>query len=40
MDALSVRTVSRKVIDRAFGDFQPSLFDEVLASDRANALAN
>jgi uncharacterized protein (TIGR03118 family) len=40
MDALSVRTVSRKVIDRAFGDFRPRLFDEVLASDLANALAN
>ena len=40
MDALSVRTVSRKVVDRAFGDFQPSLFNEVLANGLANALAN
>jgi hypothetical protein len=31
--------VSREVIDRAFGDFQPSLFEHVLAPDLADALA-
>src|SRR5262249_23755127 len=35
--AVSVRTVSREVIGPAFGDFQPSLFEHVLAHDLANA---
>jgi uncharacterized protein (TIGR03118 family) len=38
-DAVSARTVPREVIDRAFGEFQPSLFDHVLAPDLADALA-
>src|SRR5262249_30175676 len=40
IDVLSVRIVSRKVLDQAFGDFQPNLCDDVLANDLANALAN
>jgi uncharacterized protein (TIGR03118 family) len=37
--AVSVRTVSREAIGPAFGDFQPSLFEHVLAHDLADALA-
>jgi uncharacterized protein (TIGR03118 family) len=40
MDTVSARIVSRKVVDRVIGDFQPSLFDSGLGNDLANALAN
>jgi uncharacterized protein (TIGR03118 family) len=40
MDAVSVRTVSREGIDRAFGDLQPSLFEHVLAHDLTDGLVS
>jgi uncharacterized protein (TIGR03118 family) len=38
MGALSLGTRSREVIDRAFGDFEPSLFDHLLATDLAGGV--
>jgi uncharacterized protein (TIGR03118 family) len=39
IDAVSVRTLSREVIARGFGDLEPSLFDHVLGSDVGDTVA-